>query len=490
MNPAIRRMAVIVFVAFAVIAASLSYTQVIAGPDYRDDPRNARVALGRAGRERGVIITSDGVLVASSEARPFDDRVFQRDYPQGDLYAHVVGASTILFGDSGLEDVRSSALTSGRNSTISGLLTVLTGGDLRARGIRLTIDHTLQNVAREALGDQAGAIVAIDPATGAILAMVSTPSYDPNTLVSESAAAAGDGLDADPSQPLLNRAIAETYAPGSTFKIITTAAALEAGVIGPETRFADPAELELPQSTAVIRNFNREPCRNGESVTLETAFLRSCNTTFGLIGLEIGADLLISQAEAFGFNQEVPFDLNVLTSAIPDAPSFETNQAGLAVTALGERDVRATPLQMALVAAAVPNGGLIMTPYLVEEVFNADGEPTSFTEPTDWRRAVSPATAQLLTGLMERVVTSGTGQRAAVPDVRVAGKTGTAEVEGGPPHAWFIGFAPIDPILGERQIAFAIVVESGGNAGESATGGTLAAPIAARLVEAWLARAT
>ncbi len=488
MNPAIRRMGLIIFLAFFVLVAALSYTQVIAGPRYRDDPRNARVALSKAGRERGTILSEDGVVIAASVPRPDDDRVFQRSYPQPLPYAHVVGSSTILFGDSGLERERARTLASGRNSTISSLLTVLTGGDLRARGLRLTINHTLQQAAYDALGTQAGAVVVVEPSTGAILAMVSTPSFDPNTLVDDTSAPAGDALSADPSQPLLNRATSESYPPGSTFKVVTSAAALEAGSISPETRFPDPEQLELPNSTATIRNFDREVCRNGESVTLESAFLRSCNTTFALIGMEVGAPVLIGQAEAFGFNGEVPFDLDTVASSIPAASSFANDQAGLAQTALGQRDVRATPLQMALVAAAVANDGVVMTPYLVDEVINADGAVVSVREPAEWRRAMSPATAQLLTGLMERVVTSGTGRRAAVPNVRVAGKTGTAEVPDSPPHAWFIGFAPIDPEPGQRQIAFAVLVEFGGLAGESATGGTVAAPIASRLVEAWLAR--
>lgn len=488
MNQAVRRLAVALFVAFGVLVGAATYHQAVAGPEYRDDPRNARLAAGRTGRERGGIIVSDGTVVARSVADPNDPRVFRRNYAEGPLYAHVLGYSTLLFGDTGIESARAGDLGSGRNSTLSGLLIALAGGDLRPKGLRLTINHALQAAAVAALGDQRGAVVAIDPATGAILAMVSTPSYDPNTLLGSGASQAGAILESDTSQPLLNRAIKQSYPPGSVFKVVTAAAALESGVAGPGTEFADPIALDLPGSTATIRNFNRGTCGDGTTVTLEVAFIRSCNTVFGELGLQMGADQLVNQAEAFGLNRNIPFDLEVLNSRIPTADEFVNNEAGLAQTALGQRDVQVTPLQMALVASAVANRGEIMTPYLVAEVINAEGEVIEQTEPARWRRVMSPATADVLAELMERVVTSGTGTRAAVSGVRIAGKTGTAEVPDRAPHSWFIGFGPIASADGTPAIAFAIVVESGGLAGDEATGGSVAAPIAAALVQTWLAQ--
>jgi peptidoglycan glycosyltransferase len=467
-----------VFASFIVLIGAVTYHQVIVGPDYRDDPRNVRVATGITGRERGTIITADGVVVAESETDPDDPLSFRRSYPEGDLYAHTVGYSTLLFGNQGIEATHTSDLASNRDATISGVLSALLGGDVRPQGLRLTMEHNLQAVAREALGDQRGAVVAVDPRTGAILAMVSTPGFDPNTLVGGGAGAEGVRLEDDPSEPLLNRATAATYPPGSTFKLLTTAAAFEAGIASAGTPYANPIELELPGSTATISNFNEQACGPGTEVPLSTAFIRSCNTIFGMLGMELGGEQLIDTAESFGFNSELPLDIRSIASSIPSADSFEFDVPGLAQTAIGQRDVRATPLLMALSAAAIANDGEIMVPYLVDEVFNAEGVVQESAEPVVWLRATSPSTAAALTDLMEGVVTSGTGKRASVPGIRMAGKTGTAEVPDAAPHAWFVGFGPVDASPDDPQIAIAVVVESGGDAGEAATGGTVAAPIA------------
>ena len=478
MNRPIRMLAGAVFVAFAILVGAVTYHQVIVGPEYRDDPRNVRVATSQTGRERGTIITADGVVVAESEADPADPLVFRRSYPEGALYGHTVGYTTLLFGSQGIESTHSDDLVSYRDATISGVLSALLGGDVRPKGLRLTIEHELQTVAREALGDQRGAVVAIDPTTGAILAMVSTPDFDPNTLTGGGAGPVGVALEEDPTQPLLNRAAAQSYAPGSTFKVITAAAALEAGVASAGTPVPNPVELELPGSTATISNFNGQACGSGSEVPLSTAFTSSCNTIFGMLGMEVGAEQLIDAAESFGFNAEVPLEIRSIASTIPDAASFEFDLPGVAQTSIGQRDVLATPLQMALTAAAVANNGEIMVPYLVQEVFNSEGFVEEATEPLVWLRATSPAASSALAGLMENVVTSGTGRRASVPGIRIGGKTGTAEVPEGAPHAWFIGFGPVDAEPGDPQIAIAVIVESGGDAGEAATGGTVAAPIA------------
>jgi penicillin-binding protein A len=482
MNGPIRRMAMGLLVAMALLVAGVTWVQVADAARYRDDPRNARVVAARVGRERGPIITSDGVAVAQSLPDPADRTVFRRSYPQGPLYAHVVGYSTVLFGNTGLEDSRSDDLVSDRDSTISGVLNAMLGGDLRPHGLRLTIDNDLQTTAATALGTLRGAVVALDPATGGILAMVSYPSFNPNRLIGSDAAAAGEALVQHPSQPLLNRATDTTYNPGSTFKTVVTAAGLGDGSVGPESTLPDPAELPLPGSTATISNYSGGVCANGVEVTLARAFALSCNTTFAQLGMDLGAPAVVGQAEAFGFNRDVESEVPAVESFIPSADDFDDDLAALAQSSIGERDVRATPLQMAMVAAAVANDGVVMKPFVVSEVFDADGQVVTATEPEELGVAMSPQTAQVLALMMESAVASGTATRAAVPGVRIGGKTGTAQVPGSAPHSWFIGFGAVEAAPDEPQIAIAVLVESSEATGDDATGGTVAAPIAQQVL--------
>jgi penicillin-binding protein A len=485
MNRSLRTAAYALLGAFLVLVGAVVWIQVVKGPEYRDDPRNPRLVAWRTGRERGPIVTADDVLLAESTPAQEDAQLFHRIYPKEDLYAHTVGYTSVLFGSTGIESARADDLVSDRDATISGVLNGLLGGDPRPRGLRLTIDDALQTAAAEALGDQRGSVVAIDPTTGAILAMVTNPRFDPNSLVGPDAGPQGESLSNDADEPLRNRAIDETYAPGSVFKVVTAAAALDAGLVSPSSTFDDPVALELPGSSSTISNFDGEPCNDGRSVTLEVAFIRSCNTVFGQLGMDVGGEALAAAAERFGFNSPVPFDLSVLTSAFPEGFEIATDPAATAQNAIGQRDVQTTPLLMALTAAAIANDGTIMTPHLVDEVFTSEGNVEWTATPSVWRRAMSPATASVLTDMMEQVVSSGTGRRAAVPGIRIAGKTGTAEITGAAPHAWFIGFGPVEPEPGGRSIAIAVVVESGGDFGESATGGTVAAPIAQQVLSTY-----
>lgn len=482
MNVALRRAAYVILGVFIILAGSVTWIQAINGPEYRDDPRNPRVVAWRTGRERGPIVTSDQVVIAFSSPSEDDAKLFDREYPYADLYAHAVGYTSVLFGSRGLERTHADELTSNRDSTISGVLNGILGGDTRPRGLRLTINHELQTVATEALGTQVGAVVALDPATGAVLALVSYPSFDPNTLIGLDAGPAGVELENDPDEPLRNRATDESYAPGSVFKIITTASGLDTGLVSPSTLFDDPIELALPGSESTIKNFDEEVCTDGTDVRLDDAFTRSCNTTFAQLGMDLGGNTLAETASRFGFNDVVDFDLPTLASFFPDGPDLQSNAPATAQTAIGQRDVQATPMQMLLSAAAVANRGTIMQPYLVYDVFTSDGAVESSTEPQPWRRAMSPASASVLSEMMEQVVVSGTGRRAAVPGVRIAGKTGTAEVTGSAPHVWFVGFGPVEPAAGEQSIVVAVAIESGGDFGESATGGSVAAPIAQQVL--------
>ncbi|HEU4894677.1 MAG TPA: penicillin-binding transpeptidase domain-containing protein, partial [Acidimicrobiia bacterium] len=316
---------------------------------------------------------------------------------------------------------------------------------------------------------------------GAVLASVSNPSFDPEVLLGDDAASQWEQLLADEAEPTRDRATLELYAPGSTFKTVVATAALDTGTAGPGTTFDDPVEFDLPGSDATIANANGDVCNDGVSATMLQAFVRSCNTIFADLAIQLGAVDIGISAEAMGFNQDIEYEWEV-PEAIWDTSSLIDDPAALGQSGIGERDVRATPLHMAMVAAAVANDGVAVRPYAVGRIFDADGNSVEETEPSELGRAMSLETATTLTQMMERVVTEGTGRQAAVPGVRVAGKTGTATGTGEFPNPWFIGFAPVD----DPTIAIAVFIEGSATSGESASGGSLAAPIASELIEVWL----
>jgi penicillin-binding protein A len=450
--------------------------------ELRDDPRNPRPALAERGKERGLIVTTDGTVVARSVIDPNDPRSFMREYPEGEAFAHLVGYTSFLVGSSGLEAAYAPDLRSRRDLTISDIVGALLGQDLRPNSIEITVDPELQRAALAELGANQGAVVALDPSTGALLAMVSTPSFDPTLLLGDDAAEQWEALLTDPTQPARDRATRELYAPGSTFKTVVAAAALDTGAAGPGTTFEDPVEFQLPGSDATISNANERACNDGQTATMLQAFVRSCNTIFADLTIQLGAADIGITAEALGFNQEIPFEWEV-PQAIWNTAELADDPAALGQSGIGERDVRATPLHMAMVAAAVANDGVSVQPFAVRRIFDADGNTDEEREVTELGRAMSSETADTLTQMMERVVTEGTGTGAAVPGVRVAGKTGTATGSGEFSNPWFIGFAPVD----NPSIAIAVFIEGSAVSGESASGGSLAAPIASRLIDVWLA---
>ncbi len=483
MNGPIRRVAIGIFTCLALLLAGVTWYQVVRADELRADPRNARPALSERGKERGLIVAVDGTILARSVPDPEDERSFVREYPLGEAFTHLVGYSSFLVGNSGLEAAYSRELRSRRDLTISDLVAAILGEDLRPNSIEVTASPELQAAALEALGDNRGAVVALDPATGAILAMVSTPSFDPAILLGADGSEQWEALLDDPTQPARDRATRELYAPGSTFKTIVAAAALDTGTANPGTTFPDPAEFELPGSSATISNANGKPCNDGRSATMLQAFVRSCNTVFADLAVQLGAVDIGITAEALGFNNDVGFEWTVPPS-VWDTQALARDPAALAQSGIGERDVRATPLQMAMVAAAVANEGMAVSPFAVRRVFDADGETVDEHEVHELGQAMSTETALTLAQMMERVVTEGTGTRAAVPGVRVAGKTGTATGSGGFSNPWFIGFAPVE----SPTIALAVFIEGSEVSGESASGGSLAAPIAAELIRVWLSR--
>ena len=481
MNGPIRRLAIGVLGAMAALLVAVSWFQVIRADDLKTDPRNPRPALSERGKERGLIVTIDGTVVARSVQQD-GARDFMREYPLGADFAHVVGYSSFLVGDSALEAAYSSELRSRRDLTISDLVSAILGRDLRPKNLEITIDSQLQSTALAALGDNRGAIIAIDPRTGAVLAAVSNPSFDPMILLGDDAAEQWETLLTDPTGPLKDRGTRELYAPGSSFKTVVTATGLDTGQVEPGTIFPDPVEFDLPGSTATIANFGGRPCNDGESVTLLQAFVGSCNTTFADLSIRLGAIDIGITSDAIGFNRDIGYEW-IVPEAVWATELLLDDDAALGQSGIGERDVPATPLHMAMVAAAVANNGVVARPYLVERIFDADGQTVEETEFSEIGLAMAPETASVLAQMMERVVTEGTGRRAAVPGIRVAGKTGTATGSGDFSNPWFIGFAPVD----NPTIALAVFIEGSPNSGESATGGTTAAPIASQLIETWLA---
>lgn len=472
MNKQIYRLGLLFAIAFLALFLNLTYLQVWASSKIVSHPRNTRGIAKELAIERGQIVTSDGCVIAESKKL---GQAYQRRYPEKGLYAHITGYYSLRYGRSGLERIYNEELLGKKEiSSLDDYLQNLMQGRERGHTIVLTIDSCLQKVASQALGNQRGAVVALNPKTGEVLVMVSNPSFNPNpiaSLDSETASHRWEDLSKDPQKPLINRAIQEWYPPGSTFKIVTTAAALESGVADPTTVFNCTGRLKLPLTTHTIKDFGGKV--HGE-ISLEDAFRVSCNNTFGELGLRLGKDKLVYYAERFGINREIPFELPVTESIIPtdlDAP-------GTALSAIGQKDVRITPLQMALISCAIANDGEIMKPYLVKEIRDYNGKIIRGLDSQKWLTAISPENASIMTEMLKKVVESGTGRAAMIPGIEVAGKTGTAQVPNGAPHAWFTCFAPAD----DPQIAVAVVIENGGSMGNDATGGRIAAPVAREIV--------
>lgn len=488
MNTSLRRVTMTLMALIVLLLGNATLTQVFAADGLRADPRNQRVLLDEYSRQRGQI-TAAGQLLADSIAT--DDRIkYQRIYRDPYVYAPVTGFYSLRYSSSGLERAEDSVLN-GSDPRLFGLRLAdfFTGRSPRGGTVETTLRPRVQQAAWDAMqrgctGGCRGAVVALEPTTGKVLTMVSAPSYDPNELSSHDSAQQGQAwqrLRDDPASPLTNRAISETYPPGSTFKVITTAAALQAGV-GENEQLTNAARIGLPDSTVTLENFAGHTCDGGEpTVSLRTAFARSCNTAFVQLGIRTGAKALRTTAQGFGFDlTPEPIPLQVAESTIGRIP----DNAALGMTSIGQKDVAVTPLKNAVVAATIANGGVTMQPYLVDGLEGPDLAGIATTQPHELRRAVSPQVAAKLTELMidaERM----TQQEGAIPGVQIASKTGTAEhgsdPRNTPPHAWYIAFAPANA----PKVAVAVVVEDGGDR-LAATGGAVAAPIGRAVIQAAL----
>ena len=479
MSTRITRLATVALLLFGALFVNLNLITVVQSDDLANHPANRRVIIREYQIERGPIVVGEEAVARSIETE--GELRYLREYPDGELYAHLTGYYSFILQRAGLEAALNEQLTGRPTEVVAQNLGELIGARDRAgNAVELTISQAGQQAAREALAGREGAVVAIDPVAGAVLVSYANPTYDPGPLSSHSAAEvreAWDRLRDDPDRPLVDRVTRETYPPGSVFKLITTAAALERG-LEPTTTFPDEAVYDVPQTTADIGNFGGGPCGDGVEIDLSNALRVSCNTVFARIAVDLGDRILIEQAEAFGFNRSPPYELDVVRSAIPQ----QLDVPATAQSAIGQRDVRATPMQMALVAGAIATDGQLMRPHVVARIRDPSGRQLSGPDAGPWThgtldgRAVSPRTAQQLQAMMVDVVTSGTGREAAIDGVRVGGKTGTAQGSG-TPDVWFVGFA-------DDQVAIAVVLP---DAGEDATGGRLAAPVARTVLEALLA---
>jgi peptidoglycan glycosyltransferase len=476
-NAPLRRVAISVLVLFTLLIINVNYIQVVRSDELRNNTSNTRVLAEEYDRERGAIVV-DGTPIA--ESVPTGDRLtYLRQYPQGPVYAAVTGYYSLIYSRTGIERAENDLLAgSDPRLFVRRLADLFTGRDPAGGDVVLTLDPAVQQAAMSGLEGLTGAVVALDPTTGAVLGMASMPTYDPTQLSSHDPEAIREywaQLEEASPDPRLNRAIADNFPPGSLFKVIVSAAALESGEYTPETEVPAPDVLTLPQTNTTLENFNGSSCDPDERQALIDALTISCNTAFAQLGMDLGEDRVREMAEAFGLDGEgFEIPLQVEPSGIGDIESA----AALGQTSIGQRDVRMTPLQAAMVAAAVANDGTLMTPYLVDQVRAPDLSVLDETDPDVFSEPISEDVANQLTEMMLSVVDNGSGRAAQIPGVQVAGKTGTAQVrEDVPDHNWFIGFAPAD----DPQIAVAVFVANGGG-----TGGEVSAPIARQVMQAYL----
>ena len=479
MNRPIRRIALVMGILLVALLVNVTVIQVLLADDYRDRPGNQRVLLEEYDRERGPILVGADPAARSKETG--DTLRFLRVYPNGPLYAPVTGFYSLVYGATGLERTENRILT-GRSAlfVVDRAEQLFAGREPRGGAVSTTIDARAQRAAFNGLRGKKGAVVAIEPATGRILASVQSPSFDPNILSSHDPAEIRDyyeSLEADPAKPLLNRPIVALNPPGSTFKIVTAAAALASGRYTPDSVIPGPRAYDLPNSTKKIRNWNGQACGPDNLVTLRQALAISCNTAFAWLGNQLGDDALRQQAELMGFDSRFEIPLRAATSRFPENP----DEPQTAMSAIGQFDVRATALQMAMVGAAVGNSGKTMNPYLVQEVRGPDLAILQTTEPSVFKQSLAPLYAAQLTEMLVNVVDNGTGTNARIPGVRVAGKTGTAQTgNDNPAVAWFVAFAPAQ----SPEVAVAVMVEDAG--APEVSGNLLAAPIAKDVIEAVL----
>jgi penicillin-binding protein A len=485
MTRSIRRLGVALIVLYAALFVQLNIVQVLRAEEYNDNPENTRDIVRDFSRPRGAIISADGTILARSiEVGGRFER--QREYPTGDLFGPITGWFSFNAGADGVEKEYNDELA-GRTAaaSVEDVADLLVDEE-RTGDVVLSLHTAVQQAARDALGNRRGSVVALDPRDGSILALWSNPSFDPNPLSSvdqDLARSSRRLLLSDPRKPLLTRSYRETFFPGSTFKIVTGSAGLESGEVTASSPVYPIRSGYTPSGTNTpIRNFGGGSCGGDLILGLEV----SCNTVFAQMADDIGGDALVRTAEGFGFNNAPPIDLpQAAASPIGTTEDFASNSHIVAQTGIGQNDVTSTPLQMAMAAGAIANGGVVMKPHVMAEIRDDEGDVVRAYRPEPWRTAITPGHAATMREAMLNVAVNGTARALQVPGVPTAGKTGTAQVgtTSDLSHTWIVGYAPADA----PRVAIAVIVENVPGGGSEATGGRVAAPIGRQVLQAGLA---
>jgi peptidoglycan glycosyltransferase len=481
LNRELKRVVIVIMAMFVSLLVSSSTIQVLAADELGRDPRNVRSVYDAYKTQRGAILI-DGTPIAYSEASD-DNFRFLRIY-ENPMYSAITGFFSFYQGATGLESSMNSFLT-GKNSSqfFEQVNALLSGNPVTGASVELTIDPVVQKAAWDALGKLKGAVVAIDPKTGNIIAMVSKPGFDANRLAVHDGITSGNNyaeLLADTSSPLVNKAISGTlYAPGSVFKILVAAAAIESGKYTAESTLPNPVKYKLPGTNTFIQNSGESKCGGKPTVSIADALRFSCNIPFAQLGVELGQEAIRDQAEKFGFGKTVEIPLRSTASVYPE----NMDDAQTAMSSFGQFDVRVTPLQIAMMSAAIANKGKIMKPNLIENVVSANLSSLFAPSPQEYASPISESTASAVRNMMIDAVARGVSLNASIKGITVAGKTGTAQNGKGEPYTlWFTGFAPAE----NPQVVVAVVIEDGGGQGQGGRGNTLAAPVAKKVIQAVL----
>lgn len=484
MTRELRRLSIVMLFMFIALLGATSWIQVVQAESLAANPNNTRTLYDSYEVQRGSIIV-DGAAIASSV--PSNDiYAFQRVYTDAELWGPVTGFINPALGSStGLERAMNQVLSGTDGSQfLTRIDRMLSGQAPRGSNVELSLDADAQRAAIAGLQGLQGAVVAIEPSTGRILAMASTPGYDANLLAvhdTDQALQSYGALESDPLHPLFNRAIGGNLnPPGSTFKLVTVAAALESGDFTPQSMLPNPAIYQLPQSSSTVQNASGGTCGPGETVSIADALRLSCNIPMAELAVQLGDGPLREMAEKFGFNEAFDTPLPSTPSIYPQA----LDDPQTALSGFGQGQVTATPLQIAMLSAGIANEGVVMSPRMVDRVIAPDLSVQQSMESTEFTRALSADLAEEMVGLMVANVSNGVASGARIEGVDVAGKTGTAENDNDPYTLWFTGFAPAE----DPQVAVAVVVEDGGGQGQSGSGDTLASPIAKQVMEAVLSK--